>query len=197
MSKNKIVPINLNSLSSIHSDKISLVGPRGIIRNPKQVICGDSGIRINVNGEWYHQGSPIKRMNLVKLFASILQRDDNGEYWLITPAEMARIEVEDAPFLAVELIRSGKGPRQILSLRTNLDQIVTVDDNHPIRIDINHKTGEPAPYVILEGSIEAKITRAIYYDLVSISEKEDKGSQKLGVWSKKIFFPLGSLESDL
>jgi hypothetical protein len=108
---------------------------------------------------------------------------------------MAKIDVEDAPFLAVELIKTGDGRKQVLSLRTNLDQIITLDERHPIRIDINHNTGEPAPYVALDGSIEAKITRAIYYDLVSSSEKKNKGSQILGVWSKECFFPLGSLKS--
>jgi hypothetical protein len=195
MSKNESIPINLNSLSNTHYDKSSLKGPRGIIKSPRQIICGETGIRIDRKGVWFHQGSPIERIKLVQLFASVLQRDDDGDYWLITPAEMAKIEVEDAPFLAVELIKTGNGRKQILSLRTNLDQIITVDESHPIRIDFNHITGEPAPYVILDGSIEAKITRTTYYDLVSSSEEEYKGNQIFGVWSKETFFPIGPLKS--
>ena len=194
MSKNENVPINLTSFSSASFNKSNLEGPLGIIKSSRQVICGDIGIRIDINGEWHHQGSPIKRINLIKLFASILQRDDAGEYWLITPAEMAKIEVEDAPFLAVELIKSGDDQKQILSLRTNLDQVITVDESHPIRVNINKKTKNPEPYVVLDGSIEAKITRPIYYDLVSLSEEEYKGSQVQGVWSNGVFFPLGTLE---
>ncbi len=197
MSKNKNVPINLTSFSNANPNKKSPEGPRGIIQSPRQVICGDTGISIDINGDWYHQGSLIKRINLVKLFASILKRDDAGDYWLITPAEMAKIKVEDAPFLAVELIKSGYGSNQILSLRTNLDQIIIVDESHPIRVDINNKTKHPEPYVVLDGSIEAKITRALYYDLVSLSEEKYKGSQVHGVWSSEIFFPLGTLESKL
>jgi len=120
---------------------------------PGQTVCGDIDMRIDRNGTWYHQGSPIGRKELVRLFAGVLRRDDGGDYWLITPAEMARIEVEDAPFLAVELTASGAGQEQVLSLRTNIDAVVTVDEDHSIRVDMDSETGRPSPYVVLDGGI--------------------------------------------
>lgn len=151
-------------------------------------------MRIDRNGTWYHQGSPIGRKELVRLFAGVLRRDDDGDYWLITPAEMARIEVEDAPFLAVELTATGDGADQVLSLRTNVDAVVTVDADHPIRVDMNPETGAPAPYAILDGGIEAKIARAVYYELVSLGVEKNHGGDLLGVWSSGVFFPLGNLD---
>ncbi|NQV83410.1 MAG: DUF1285 domain-containing protein, partial [Rhodospirillales bacterium] len=111
-----------------------------------------------------------------------------GDYWLITPAEMARITVEDAPFLAVELTVTGGGAAQILSLRTNVDAVVTVDDTHPIRIRTDPDTGMPKPYVVLGGGVEAKIARAVYYELVALATEKTPGT--FGVWSSGAFFPL-------
>jgi len=160
---------------------------------PGQTVCGDIDMRIDRNGAWFHHGSPIGRKELVKLFASVLRRDDDGDYWLITPAEMARIEVEDAPFMAVKLTTSGDGADQILSLRTNVDATVTVDSDHPIRVDMDPDTGEPSPYVVLDDAVEAKISRAVYYELVSMGVENNHNSDLLGVWSSGIFFSLGSL----
>jgi len=160
---------------------------------PGQVVCGDIDMRIGRNGTWYHRGSPIGRKELVRLFASVLRRDDDGDYWLITPAEMARITVEDAPFMAVELTASGDGADQILSFRTNVDAMVTVDGSHPIRVDMDSGTGEPSPYVVLDGAIEAKIARAVYYELVSLGVEKNHDGDILGVWSSGVFFPLGHL----
>lgn len=193
MSKKETALINLSSLSSANIHACKLAGPSGIIPKPGQVICGNIDMRIDCNGKWYHQGSPIERIELVRLFASVLQRDDDGCYWLITPAEMAQIEVEDAPFLAVELFRTGDGPKQSLFLRTNLDAIITVDESHPIRVIVNYDTGEPTPYVVLDGDIEAKISRAVYYELVSLCEEKHQGSDIFGVWSRNFFFTLGAL----
>src|SRR5487761_1763401 len=97
--------------------------------------CGDLGIRIARDGAWHHHGSPIGRLALVKLFASVLRRDADGSYWLVTPAERGRIEVEDAPFLAVELTVAGEGCGQQLIFRTNLDDIVTAGPDHPLRVE--------------------------------------------------------------
>ena len=91
-------------------------------------------MRIARDGTWYHQGSPIRRVALVKLFSTVLRRDDDGDYWLVTPVERGRIEVEDVPFTAVEMNVKGKGKDQVLSFRTNLDEIVNVDADHPLRI---------------------------------------------------------------
>jgi len=172
-------------------------GPIGYTPRPGQVICGDLDMRIDRNGIWHYRGSPIGRPELVKLFSTVLRRDDAGGYWLITPAEIGRIEVEDAPFLAVELMRDGSGRDQRLSLRTNVGKIVTVDGDHPIRIDTAQGSGEPRPYVVMDGGVEARLARAVFYELVDIGHQQDLGGETLfGVWSGGAFFALGRLEDD-
>jgi hypothetical protein len=152
-------------------------------------------MRIDRNGVWYHQGSPIGRKELVRLFSTVLRRDEAGDYWLITPAEIGRIEVEDAPFMAIELITSGTGADQIISLRTNVDKIVTVDGDNPIRCDIEPETGEPSPYLVMDGGVEARIARAVYYELVALgAEEEHNGETSFGIRSSGVFFTLGKLD---
>ena len=168
--------------------------PKGIAQRPGQIVCGDIDMRIDKNGVWYYHGSPIGRKELVKLFATVLRRDEAGEYWLITPAEMARVRVEDAPFLAIELSTTGDGSNQAISLRTNIDKIVNVDCDHPLRVDIDSETLEPSPYVTLDSNLEAKLVRSVYYELVSLGVEERVGDKQIyGVWSNGDFFPIGSL----
>lgn len=168
--------------------------PKGIAQRPGQIVCGDIDMRIDKNGVWYYHGSPIGRKELVKLFATVLRRDEAGEYWLITPAEMARVRVEDAPFLAIELSTTGYGSNQAISLRTNIDKIVNVDGDHPLRVDIGSETLEPSPYVALDSNLEAKLVRSVYYELVSLGVEEWVGDKQIyGVWSNGDFFPIGSL----
>jgi hypothetical protein len=157
----------------------------------------DFEIRIARDGTWFYHGSPITRKPLVKLFSTVLQRDESGGYWLITPAERGRIEVEDAPFLAVELNVAGAGRNQVLTFRTNVDDHVTVDGEHPIRIDHNSATGEPSPYLLVRDSLEALIGRAVYYQLVDLGVEEEVGGRTLyGVWSGNAFFSLGALRDE-
>ena len=171
-------------------------GPKGITPRPGQVVCGELDMRIGRDGVWHYNGSPIGRKELVRLFASVLRRDEAGDYWLITPAEMGRIEVEDAPFLAVELTRTGQGAEQILQLRTNVDAMVTVDKDHPIRVDIDPKTRNPSPYLVMDGCVEARITRAVYYELVAMGEEKNIGGENIfGVSSSGAFFSLGQLDN--
>lgn len=147
------------------------------------------GIKILKNGDWLYQGTPIKRHNLVKLFASVLKRDDKGDYWLITPAERGRIEVEDVPFLAVEMTVKGNGKNQALSFRTNMDEWVEASAAHPLRIAIDPISEEPSPYVLVHSGLEARIVRSVYYDLIKLID-EEKGSA--GIWSGGAFFPIGA-----
>lgn len=163
--------------------------------------CGDFEIRIGRDGTWYYHGSPIGRKELVKLFASVLQRDKAGDYWLVTPVERGRIEVEDAPFTAVELTLEGDGRDQNLHFRTNLDEVVTAGPEHPIRVVRDEKTEEPRPYILVRAGrhglpgFEALIVRAVYYQLVEhgVEENQD-GDCLFGVWSRGQFFPLGKPE---
>lgn len=131
---------------------------------------------------------------MVKLFASVLKRDKNGDFWLETPVEKCRIKVDDAPFLAVEISSSGSGRDQNISFRTNLDEFVIAGPEHPIRVkhDVGHDN--PSPYILVRDGLEALIARAVYYDLVELGVEDNRdGETILGVWSGGIFFELGSI----
>lgn len=164
--------------------------------------CGDLPFTIRRDGTWMYQGSPIGRKELVCLFASVLKREADGTFILETPAERGRIVVEDAPFLAVEMDWTGDGRGQTLSFRTNVDQIVTAGPDHPIRVAHDPVTAEPTPYIRVRPgkgtlAVEARINRAVYYELVALAEPETiDGRPLLGVWSSGIFFPLGDLPED-
>lgn len=156
----------------------------------------DFGIRIARDGTWFHDGDPIKRIELAKLFATVLRRDDAGDYWLVTPVERGRILVEDVPFVAVEMTASGSGEEQVLSFRTNLDEWVEAGPDHPIRVEHNPETGEPTPYIDVRMGLEARIARSVYYDLVNrcaTTNGSDGEETEVGVWSNRRFFVLGRL----
>lgn len=156
--------------------------------------CGDTGISIGRDGKWFYHGSPIPRKEMVCLFASMLTRGIDGSYWLVTPDERGRIDVADVPFLAVEMFTCGAGREMIVSFRTNMDEIVTVDAEHPLRVTEEGETGEPAPYVLVRDGLEARLTRSVYYELVARGWEEKVGGEELyGLWSSGMFFPLGRL----
>ena len=154
--------------------------------------CGDFDIRIARDGTWFYQGSPIGRKALVKLFASVLRCEADGEYWLVTPVERGRVIVDDAPFTAVELDASGGGSAQVLRFRTNVDDWVEADRDHPIRVSQAPESGGPSPYILVRDRLEALIVRAVYYDLVELGVEDGiAGDAAYGVWSGGVFFPLG------
>jgi hypothetical protein len=158
-------------------------------------LCGDIDMRISRDGTWIYHGSPIGRKPLVKLFASVLHRDGDGKYWLETPVEKCGIQVDDAAFVAVGMETSGTGARGKIKFRTNVDEIVTVDHDHPIRVETNIETGEPSPYVWVRDGLEALIARAVFYDLVELGgERAIGGETVFGVWSSGEFFSLGRLD---
>lgn len=155
------------------------------------LFCGDLDIRIAVDGTWYHEGAPIRRLPLVRLFASVLSRDASGDYWLVTPVERARIRVDDVPFLAVELKTEGEGRAQRLSFRTNLDDWVTAGPSHPISFRPQPGGREPAPYVAVRDGLEARLSRPVYYELAERALKaRHDGRTRFGVYSDGVFFPL-------
>jgi hypothetical protein len=190
--------MSANSLSNLERALSQGKGKgEGEPSNGKPQICGDIEIRIARDGTWHHMGSPIGRDRLVKLFASVLQRDDAGDFWLVTPAEMCRIQVDDAPFAAVEMAIEGTGINQRLNFRTNLDEIVTVGSANPLYVIADPVTGAPAPYITVREGLEALITRAVFYDLVEIAEPMRMGSPEVvGVWSSGAFFEIGTLEDE-
>ncbi|HSV30017.1 MAG TPA: DUF1285 domain-containing protein [Candidatus Omnitrophota bacterium] len=156
--------------------------------------CGNLGIRIDRSGRWFYHGSPIPRKEMVCLFASLMERRDDGSYWLVTPDEKGRIEVDDVPFIAVEMFTCGCGRELVVSFRTNVDECVTVDDEHPLRVVECPETGELLPYVMVRDGLEARLSRPVYYELVAHGFEEKVGEDDLyGLWSSGTFFPLGRL----
>lgn len=159
--------------------------------------CGDLDIRIDRDGTWYYHGSPIGRKELVCLFASVLWRDEAGDYWMITPTEMGRVEVEDVPFAAVEMFVGEGGDGQCISFRTSVDDLVTLDAEHPLRIETDSATGEPSPYVMVRDGMEARLSRSVFYELVELGVEREVGGETLyGVWSNGMFFPMGKLDGE-
>ena len=157
--------------------------------------CGDIGMAIKADGTWFYQGSPIGRMPLVKLFARVLRRDEDGRHYLVTPVEKVDVAVEDAPFLAVEMEVRGQGADQELIFRTNVDDIVTCGPDHPIRFEREAGSGGLKPYVRVRGRLDALVTRALYYDLVEMAlanEERPAGTSPdgPGLWSGGDFFAM-------
>jgi len=150
----------------------------------------DFDMAILRDGTWTHQGTPITREKLVKLFATVLQRDEDGAYWLVTPGERGRITVEDAPFVAVALDATSQ--TGCLRFRTNLDYWVTAGPDHAIRVEEDPQTGEPSPYIHVRDGLDALINRSVFYELVELAEtRTENGCEVLGVESDGAFFPLG------
>ncbi len=159
--------------------------------------CGGIGLKISGDGIWHYQGSPIGRVALVKLFASILRKDADGQTYLVTPVEKISIDVADAPFLAVEMAVTGSGANQVLTFRTNVDDVVTVDAAHPMRFVRQEPDGGLKPYILVRGRLEALVTRAVYADLVALSEmRSGETSPGIGpsigpgIWSGGVWWEL-------
>lgn len=169
---------------------------RDSVKLDPALICGDIDIRIAADGTWFHEGGQISRMQLVKLFASVLKRDLDGDYWLVTPVERARIRVDDAPFTAVEMRVTGAGHDQCITFYTNIDSEIIADVDHPLEFR-PRPGGEPAPYLSLGGGLTALVVRAVYYELVALGVTESvEGEKRFGVWSAGRFFDFGPAPID-
>jgi hypothetical protein len=156
-------------------------------RGPQE--CGDIGLRIGRDGTWYYRDSAIGRKPLVRLFASVLRREEDGRYYLVTPAEKVLIAVEDAPFLAVEMRVEGAARQQRLSFRTNTDDWVEAGTEHPFSFRME-ADGSFTPYILVRDRLEARLARPVYYELVAAAASEVRsGRDELGVWSGGVFFP--------
>lgn len=153
---------------------------------------GEFPIRIARDGTWFYRESPIQRKELAKLFSTVLRLDGDGRYWLKTPVEQGVIQVEDAPFTAVELEAVGAGRDMVLKFRNNFDDWTMADADHPIRVAQDPETGEPAPYIRIRDNLDALILRPVFYELVEIATPVERdGGTVLGVWSAGEFFELG------
>jgi len=147
--------------------------------------CGDSAMRIGRDGIWYHEGSPIGRPAMVRLFSTILRREPDGGYVLVTPVEKLAILVEDAPFTAVELKSEGAGAERSLAFRLNTGDLVIAGPAHPLRFE---KGDCPRPYLEVRRGLDALVVRSVYYELAEIALSE--GAEPPGLWSGGAFFPV-------
>ena len=160
--------------------------------NPSQ--CSDIDMEIRADGSWWHEGRRIERERLVKLFSRILRKDPDGQTYLVTPYEKVIVHVSDAPFIAIRVDRLGEpGPDQELAFTTNLGELVLAGPDRPLRILVDPQTQQPSPYIGVRGRLDARLTRPTYYDLAEMAEPAPEAPETYGVWSKGVFFPVGSL----
>jgi uncharacterized protein len=162
-------------------------GPPPVERwNPP--FCGDIDMRIATDGTWFYQKTPIGRPALVKLFASVLKREGD-KHFLVTPVEKVGIVVEDAPFLAVEMKTSSGDSGRVIEFRTNVDDWVAAGPGHALRFEQQRANGGLKPYLHVRRELWAKVTRALFYDLVALGEERDvDGKAMFGVASGGAFF---------
>jgi hypothetical protein len=179
-------PSDLASLSLAEIAKLAAERRLPPVESWNPAHCGDSEMRIARDGAWYHQGSPIGRAPMVRLFSTILRREPDGGYVLVTPAEKLSIAVEDAPFVAVELKTEGQGRARRLAFRLNTDELIVADADHPLRF-VTRPDG-PHPYLTVRRGLEALVARPVYYELVNLALDED--AMPPGLWSEGAFFPL-------
>ena len=154
--------------------------------NPER--CGDSEMRIARDGTWYHQGAPITRPAMVRLFSTVLRREPDGRHVLVTPVEKLDIEVEGTAFRAVDVQSEGEGRERTIALKLDSGDAVIVGPKHPLTL-VEGENG-PSPRVLVRHGLEAELSRPIYYELADIAVAE--GADPPGLWSDGAFFPLAS-----
>lgn len=161
--------------------------------------CGDLGLSIDRDGQWFYQNSPIRRIELVRLFASVLSRDADGQHWMTTPIEHGTVRVADVAFTGVGLTVSGTGKDRVVQVRTNLDETVTLGPNHPLRVVERDVDGNPALYVPVRRGLEARLNRPTAYELMVLAleagdpHPEGVDTTVIGVWSGGQYFCLGTV----
>jgi hypothetical protein len=155
--------------------------------------CGEIDIVIRRDGLWFHEGTPIGREALVRLFSTVLRKDPDG-FHLVTPVEKMKITVEDAPFIAVRVDQVG----EVLRFTTNVGDEVEAGPENAIRVEMNPRTGEPRPYLHVRRGLEARIRRPVFYELVEMAEeRETPEGPRLGVSSNGAWFPVGPARAHL
>ncbi|MEW9614513.1 DUF1285 domain-containing protein [Shinella sp. S4-D37] len=153
--------------------------------------CGDIDMEIGADGTWFYLGTPIGRAPLVRLFSTVLRKDEDGRTYLVTPVEKVGIRVADAPFLAVEMNASGEGEAQKLTFRTNVGDVVEAGPDHPLRFVVKGENSELKPYLLVRGRLEALVSRAMMYELVALGETIGiDGVEMFAVRSGGVAFPI-------
>ncbi len=154
--------------------------------------CGEMDMVIRSDGSWWHEGSRITRAPLIKLFSSILRKDEDGETYLVTPVEKIKINVERAHFLAIRVDIEGSGKNQRVFFQTNMEETVELGETRPLRVETDPETLEPAPFINVRARLEAALARNVFYELVEHAvEKEVEAGVQLGIYAQRQFFPLG------
>lgn len=155
-------------------------------------LSGDIDIRIQRDGTWLYNGEPLKRQAIARLFSTILRREDDGDYYLVTPVEKWRIQVEDTPLLAHSLeVVEAEGAGQVLKVTTNMDEVLEISADHPLKVGVYEGSDEPRPVIAVRHGLEARLVTSAFYDLANyVEEREDEGRQVLCVASAGIYFPL-------
>jgi hypothetical protein len=174
-------------MASINATKTRGLPPVHLWNPP---FCGDLDMRIARDGTWFYEGTPIGRPALVKMFSSILKREE-GKYFLVTPVEKVGIVVDDAPFVAIDFDATGEGIDQVLKFVTLFDDFAVAGADHAIRVERDAETGEPSPYILIRSDLEALIDRKSFYRLVDLGVHHEGW---FGVWSGGQFF--GIIPSD-
>jgi uncharacterized protein len=191
--KSKPTAHGLDAIAGVAREASRKGAPPVHLWNPP--FCGDLDMRIAGDGTWFYLKTPIGRPALVKLFASVLKREGD-KYFLVTPVEKCGITVDDAPFLAVELKVAHDGGTQVLHFRTNVDDWVACGHEHALRFEPEPETGGLKPYLHVRRDLWAKVTRALFFDLVELGEERDVGGQRMfGVASSGEFFAMAAADS--
>jgi hypothetical protein len=153
--------------------------------------CGDIDMEIRADGTWFYMGTPIGRQPLVRLFSTVLRKDEDGKTYLVTPVEKVGIRVADAPFVAVEMQSVERDGEPVLSFRTNVGDVVEADADHPLRFEIVGESRQLKPYLLVRGRLEALVSRAVMYDLVALGEVVDvQGADTFAIRSGGEIFPV-------
>lgn len=154
--------------------------------------CGHLDMEIRSDGTWFYMGTPIGRQPLVRLFSTVLRKDEDDNFYLVTPVEKVGIRVQDAPFLAVEMSISEKEGQRVLVFRTNVGDVVEAGADHPLRFKIVGDNSQLKPYLLVRGRLEALVSRAVMYDLVALGEtiETDQGVEMFCVRSGGEVFPI-------
>ena len=183
-------PIELRGLTL--ADLERLAGERRLppVDHWDPPFCGHSGMRIARDGTWYHQGSPIRRPAMVRLFSTVLRREADGRHMLVTPVEKLQIDVDVTAFRAIEMTSEGKGRERRIGLRLDSGDVVIVGADQPLRV-VATPDG-PSPRVLVRHGLEAELVRSLYYELaeLALAEGEGEGEAAPGVWSSGLFFSL-------
>jgi hypothetical protein len=181
-------PSDLSALSLAEIARLAAEKKLPPVENWNPSHCGSSAMRIARDGTWLHEGSPIGRPAMVRLFSTILRREPDGRFVLVTPVEKLDIEVEDAPFTAVELKTEGEGKARSLAFRLNTGDVVVAGPDHPLRFD-GAEDG-PHPYIRVRHGLDALVARPVYYELANLALAE--GAEPAGLWSGGTFFAMAA-----